>query len=102
MASATRTALVDRIVGWALTRRIAAKLTGDYDDLRRLMALITPRPPRESYGLMSFLRTLERDIDTKSGFAALFARLASTTGPRSGPAAATSVRRPGNGCRASS
>lgn len=32
MASALRTAVVDRIGGWVLTRRIASGLTGDYDD----------------------------------------------------------------------
>ncbi len=82
MATATRTALVDRIGGWALTHRIAGKLTGDYDDLRRLVAAMNARPPRDSYGLMSFLRTLERDIATRSGLAALFARLGRQLSPR--------------------
>jgi hypothetical protein len=70
-----RTALVDRIGGWALSRRIAGRLTGDYEDLRRLVTEMKARSGKESYGLTSFLCTIERDLDTRTGLAALFARL---------------------------
>jgi len=75
MATAMRTALVDRIGGWAMSRRIAGKLTGDYEDLRRLVTEMKARSGKESYGLTSFLCNIERDLDTRTGLAALFARL---------------------------
>ncbi len=75
MATATSMGLLDRVSGWALSRRLAGMLTGDYGDLRRLVATVNARPPAHSFGLMSFLRAMERDIETQSGIAALFARL---------------------------
>ncbi|HSD27019.1 MAG TPA: hypothetical protein VLL75_06915 [Vicinamibacteria bacterium] len=38
-----RTALVDRIGGWALSRRIAGRLTGDYED--RNLFRFEQKPP---------------------------------------------------------
>jgi len=75
MATAMRTALVDRIGGWALSRRIGGRLNGDYDDLRRLVTEMKARSGRDSFGLANFLGTIERDLDTRTGMAALFARL---------------------------
>ena len=82
MATAMRAALVDRIAGMALAHRVAGKLTGDYDDLRRLLAEMNARPPVGHYGLMSFLRAIERGIDTQSGLAALFTRIGRELNPR--------------------
>jgi hypothetical protein len=50
MATAMRTAFVDRIAGWALAHRIAVRLTGDYDDLRRLLAEMNARPDPSDRG----------------------------------------------------
>ena len=44
MATAMRTALVDRVGGWALSRRIAGRLTGDYED-RNLIFRFKQKPP---------------------------------------------------------
>ena len=82
MATATRTALVDRIGGWALSRRIGGRLNGDYEELRRLVTEMKARSGKESYGLTSFLGTIEKDLDTRTGMAALFARLGRQLNPR--------------------
>jgi hypothetical protein len=116
MATATRTAFVDRIGGWALSRRIAGRLTGDYEDLRRLVTEMKARSGKESYGLTSFLCNIERDLDTRTGLAALFARLGLQLNTRAKHRLlrnliynrAPSARRrdelatPASGCRASS
>jgi hypothetical protein len=47
MATATRTALVDRIGGWALSRRIGGRLSGDCEDLRRLVTEMKARSGNE-------------------------------------------------------
>lgn len=75
MATAMKTALLDRFGGWALSRRIGSRLTGDFEDLRRLVVEMKKRSGQESYGLTSFLETIERDLETRSGLAALFGRL---------------------------
>jgi hypothetical protein len=59
--------------------------------VRAAQASDSARPPREICGLMSFPRTLQLDIDTKSGLAALFARLGTNNAPRA--FARTCVRR---------
>ncbi|HET7295382.1 MAG TPA: radical SAM protein [Vicinamibacteria bacterium] len=76
------TGLVDRINGSLLAHRVGGMLTGSYDDLRRLVATMNARPPRDSAGLMMLLRTMERDIETRTGVAALFARLGRQLNPR--------------------
>jgi MoaA/NifB/PqqE/SkfB family radical SAM enzyme len=76
------TALVERIGGWVLARRVGGLLTGSYDDLGRLVATMNARPPKHSFGLMTLLRTMERDIEEKSGMAALFVRLGLELNPR--------------------
>jgi hypothetical protein len=73
------TALLDRISGRALARRVGGTLTGSYDDLRTLVATMNARPPRNSFGLMSLLGAMERDIDTPLG---LGARGPRARGPR--------------------
>jgi hypothetical protein len=117
MATAMRTALVDRIAGWALSRRIGDRLNGDYQDLRRLVTQMKARSGKESLGLASFLGTIESDLDTRTGMAALFARLGRQLNTRAKRKllqnliynwAAVGARRrnqlaaPGSGCRASS
>src|SRR5512134_3869464 len=76
------TSLVDRFSGWALANRVGGMLTGEYDDLRRLVATMNARPPKDSFGLTTLLKTMERDIETESGMAALFARLGRQLNPR--------------------
>jgi hypothetical protein len=58
-----------------LSRRIGSRRTGDYEDLRRLVTEMKARSGEESFGLTSFLETIERDLDTRTGMAALFAGL---------------------------
>jgi MoaA/NifB/PqqE/SkfB family radical SAM enzyme len=74
-AGAMTTWLTDRICRFLLARQLGRFLTGRYEDLRRLVRTINKRPPAYNFGLMSMLRTLERDLDTRSGNAALFARI---------------------------
>lgn len=78
MASALR----NRIAGWAVTRRVSRRLTGDYEDLRHLIGSVRGRAGA-SAGLAEFLRTIADDIDTaRTGPAALFARLGRELNPR--------------------
>jgi MoaA/NifB/PqqE/SkfB family radical SAM enzyme len=79
---ATAPTLIDRFNGWALARRVGGFLTGSYDDLRRLVAALKKRPPRHSFGLMTLMKAMERDIETQSGIAALFARVGRQVNPR--------------------
>jgi MoaA/NifB/PqqE/SkfB family radical SAM enzyme len=76
------TALVDRISGWALAHRLGGMLTGSYDDLRRLVATMNARAGTANFGLTALLRDLKRDIETRTGTAALFARLGRQLNPR--------------------
>ena len=46
------------------------------------MTELNARSTRDSYGLTSFLGALERDLDTRSGLAALFARVGRELNPR--------------------
>jgi len=62
---------------------VAGKLTGRYEDLSRLVALMNKRPPVHNPGLMAFLRGMQRDIQTRTGLAALFARLGTLASRRS-------------------
>lgn len=73
---------VDRLGRWVLTRRMGGMLTGSYEDLRRFVASVNTGPDHHSFGLASLLHTLERDIETESGLAALFARLGRALNPR--------------------
>jgi len=79
---ATATTLRDRVGGFVLAHRVGHFLTGEYADLRRLVASMNARPSRDSFGLRSLLRAMERDIDTRSGLAALFVRLGRLLNPR--------------------
>jgi MoaA/NifB/PqqE/SkfB family radical SAM enzyme len=74
--------LVDRFGRWAVGRRMEHLLTGRYEDLRRLVATFSERPPVHSFGLMSLLKGLEADIASESGLAALFARIGRQLNPR--------------------
>jgi MoaA/NifB/PqqE/SkfB family radical SAM enzyme len=76
------TALADRIAGWTLSHRVSDLLTGEYEDLRRLVRMMDGRPSEANYGLMALLRTIERDIETQTGMAALFARLGRQLNPQ--------------------
>jgi MoaA/NifB/PqqE/SkfB family radical SAM enzyme len=67
--------LADRMGRFLLARHLSRFLTGSYEDLRRLIRTINKRPPVHNLGLMCMLRSLERDLDTRSGNAALFARI---------------------------
>jgi len=82
MATALRTTIADKVGSWVLTHRITRKLNGDFDDLRTLVAGLSARPPGESYGLSSFLGAIERDLDTRTGLASLFARIGRQLNPR--------------------
>lgn len=73
---------VDRLGRWVLTRRMGGMLTGTYEDLRRFVATVSGGPDHHSFGLASLLRTMERDIETESGIAALFARVGKELNPR--------------------
>jgi MoaA/NifB/PqqE/SkfB family radical SAM enzyme len=76
------TSPVDRVAGWLLARRLGATLTGSYADLRRLVTSMRAHNASANFGLTALLRTLERDIETRSGTAALFARLGRQLNPR--------------------
>ena len=67
--------LTDRVGRFLLAHFLSRFLTGSYDDLRRLVRVITKRPPVHNLGLMSMLQTIERDLDTRSGLAAIFTRI---------------------------
>jgi MoaA/NifB/PqqE/SkfB family radical SAM enzyme len=76
------TTLVDRFNGWVLAHKVAGGLTGDYEDLRRLVTQMGARAPRDNYGLRNFLGSIERTIDSQTGTAALFARIGRQLNPR--------------------
>jgi MoaA/NifB/PqqE/SkfB family radical SAM enzyme len=57
-------------------------LTGRYEDLERLVADMGSRSSPVNFGLRSFLGSLEKDIPTRSGMAALFARVGAQLNPR--------------------
>jgi MoaA/NifB/PqqE/SkfB family radical SAM enzyme len=80
-ADSAATALWDRLARWALTRRLGGMLTGEYRDLRRFVATVGGGA-QHSFGLLSLLRAMERDIETESGLAALFARVGRELNPR--------------------
>jgi MoaA/NifB/PqqE/SkfB family radical SAM enzyme len=66
-------ALRDVIGRRMVIRRIAAGLTGRFQDLHKLSGLL--RTPVANPGLAAFLRGMARDIDSRSGLALLFARV---------------------------
>ena len=74
--------LADRIGAWAVGYRLAGMLTGRYDDLRKLVRTMRGRSGEANFGLTALLQTLERDVETGSGTAALFARLGRQLNPR--------------------
>jgi len=76
------TALFDRVAAWSLSHRVGGLLTGEYGDLRRLVRMMNGRPSSANHGLTALLRTIERDIETQTGMAALFARLGRALNPR--------------------
>jgi MoaA/NifB/PqqE/SkfB family radical SAM enzyme len=57
-------------------------LTGRYEDLERLVASMNSRSSPVNFGLRSFLGSLEKDIPSRSGMAALFARVGAQLNPR--------------------
>jgi MoaA/NifB/PqqE/SkfB family radical SAM enzyme len=73
--------MVDWLGRWTLAHRMASLLTGRYEDLRHLVAMLRHRTSHHSLGLESLARTLERDTETESGLAALFARIGSQLNP---------------------
>ena len=75
------TALTDRMRAWFLGRRLATLLNGSHDDLRRLVAAMDSRSTANT-GLVALLKTIKKDVDSRSGMAALFARLGRQLNPR--------------------
>jgi MoaA/NifB/PqqE/SkfB family radical SAM enzyme len=67
--------LADPVSRFVLTHRISGLLNGSYEDLRRLVEQTKAHPPAHSLGLASLIEALEKDLDTRTGLAALFARI---------------------------
>jgi MoaA/NifB/PqqE/SkfB family radical SAM enzyme len=75
-------ALADPVSRFVLAHRVSGLLNGSYEDLRRLVQATRERPPAHSYGLRSLLEAIERDLETRTGLAALFARIGRQLNPQ--------------------
>ncbi|HXY42203.1 MAG TPA: radical SAM protein [Vicinamibacteria bacterium] len=74
--------LADPVSRYILAHRISGLLNGSYDDLRKLLQATKDHPPGGSLGLASLLESIEKDLETRRGVAALFARIGRQLSPQ--------------------
>ena len=83
--------LADPVSRFVLAHRITGLLNGSYEDLQKLVQATKEHPPAHSFGLASLLSSIEKDLETRKGLAALFARVGRQLNPQAKRKLATNL-----------